>query len=132
MVMVMMHVECGDLRRRDENERRVALFEEKAAPLLSHQPHPPTNADDQLWTLSCSLVFCLAGWVNLCRFCHLQFPLEVVLFKRCEFQLTLCERLSLLLLSPLFFAQIHSKLCIAGWRCARIRSLLCLELSHFE
>ena len=42
MVMVMMHVECGDLRRRDENERRVALFEEKAAPLLSHEPHPPT------------------------------------------------------------------------------------------
>ena len=37
MLMVMMHVECGDLRRIDENERRVALFEEKAAPLLSHE-----------------------------------------------------------------------------------------------
>ena len=82
MLMVMMHVECGDLRRIDENERRVALFEEKAAPLLSHEPHPPTHAAVQLWA-SCSLVFCLVGWVNLCRFCHLRSPLErVVLFKR--------------------------------------------------
>ena len=115
MVMVMMHVECGDLRRRDENERRVALFEEKAAPLLSHEPHPPTHAAVQLWA-SCSLVFCLVGWVNLCRFCHLLSPLErVVLFKRSELQL--CERLSLLFALTLVlcsdpFKTMHCRLAV--------------------